>query len=188
MECFVFKSLVLASILLFSTSSSFAEPPRPHTFVPNRGIKPSQILAGNMKANISTGVRDVIYIWNRNYADPSRQIAELMKRFRTLSDTPVVPRQMLMNEQFELDRVLDTKRMLKVVERFQRDLNRTHRALFEYMSLIIGSKEGSLNGAYKSLLKEMNRMVDSYNRLAEETNREYRQKVMPYYRLNYKKR
>jgi hypothetical protein len=184
----VIKTLALILFLFFSTSSLTAAPPNPHTFVPNRGIKPSQILAANMKANISNGVRDVIYVWNQSYTDPSRQILDLMKIFKTLSDSPVVPKQLLMNQEYELKRVLDTKKMLKVLERFQKDTNQTYRLLFDYMSLIIGSKEGSLNDTYKKVLKEMKRMVKSYNRLAQETNRQYRQKVMPYYKLNYKKR
>jgi len=97
----VIKTLALILFLFFSASSLTAAPPNPHTFVPNRGIKPSQILAANMKANISKGVRDVIYVWNQSYTDPSRQILDLMKIFKTLSDSPVVPKQLLMNQEYE---------------------------------------------------------------------------------------
>ena len=144
-------------------------------------------MAANMKANISNGVRDMIYVWNRKYSKPVRQLSDLMKIFKYLSDSPVIPKQMLMNQEFELYRVLDTGKMIKVLDRFQEDTNKAYRSLFEYMSLVIGSKQGSMNKAYKELLKDMKRMVESYNRLAKETNRQYRQKVMPYYRLNYKK-
>jgi len=181
------KPLIFICVSLFFTLPLLSAPPNPHTFVPNRGAKPSQIMAMNMQENIGHGVRDVIYVWNRKYANPARQIADLLKLFKYLSDSPMIPKQMLLNSQFELYRILDTKRMIKVLDRFQKDVNQTYRALFDYMSLIIGTKEGSMNKAYKMVLKNMNRMVESYNRLAKETNRQYRQKVMPYYALNYKK-
>ena len=182
------KSLLLALVLFSSTHSLIAAPPNPDTFVPNRAVRPSQILAIYMKKNISKGVRDVIYIWNRSYPNPTKQILDLMKIFKYLSNSPVVPKQMLMNEEFELKRVLNTRKMLKALDRFQKELNTTHRALFEYISLIIGSKQGDTEEAYRKVLKEMNRMVNGYNRLAEVVNRQYRQKVMPYYKLNYKKK
>lgn len=182
------KSLLLAFFLFFSAQSLLAAPPNPDTFVPNRAKRPSQILALYMKNNISKGIRDVIYIWNRSYPNPSRQIVDLMKIFKSFSNSPMVPKQMLMNEEFELKKVLDTKKMLKALDRFQKELNTTHRALFEYISLIIGSKQGDIEKAYKEVLKEMNRMVKGYNHLAKVTNRQYGQKVMPYYALNYKKR
>jgi hypothetical protein len=187
-ESFVIKTLILAFVLLSPAHTLFAAPPNPDTFVPNRAAKPSQILAVYMKNNISKGIRDVIYIWNRSYSDPSKQIVDLMKIFKYFSNSPVVPKQMLMNEEFELKRVLDTKKMLKALDRFQKELNTTHRALFEYISLIIGSKQGDIEKAYKKVLKEMKHMVKGYNRLAKVTNQQYRQKVMPYYALNYKKR
>ena len=181
------KQLTFICLWLFLALPLLSAPPNPHTFVPNRGAKPSQLMAINMQENIGHGVRDVIYVWNRKYANPAKQIADLLKIFKYLSDAPVVPKQMLLNSQFELYRILDTKRMLKVLDQFQKDLNQAYRALFEYMSVIIGSRQGSMNKSYKVVLQKMNRMVDSYNRLAKETNRQYRQKVMPYYALNYKK-
>ncbi len=144
-------------------------------------------MAANMKSNISNGVRNVIYIWNRTYANPTGQISDLLVVFKYLSNAPALPRQMLLNKEFELYRVLDTKKMLKALDRFQEDVNLAYRALFEYSNLIIGSKQGSMDDAYETLLKEMNRMVKSYNSLAKVANTEYKQKVMPYYALDYKK-
>ncbi|HHH37669.1 MAG TPA: hypothetical protein ENK77_03535 [Epsilonproteobacteria bacterium] len=181
------KALTLVAIVCFSTLAVNAAPPNPHTFVPNRGIKPSKIMAANMKSNISNGVRNVIYIWNRTYANPTGQISDLLVVFKYLSNAPALPRQMLLNKEFELYRVLDTKKMLKALDRFQEDVNLAYRALFEYSNLIIGSKQGSMDDAYETLLKEMNRMVKSYNSLAKVANTEYKQKVMPYYALDYKK-
>ena len=182
------KPLFLSFVLLFSTLTLDAVPPNPHTFVPNRGIEPSKIMAGNMKANISKGVRDVIYIWNHTYANPSGQISDLLVIFKYLSNAPAIPKQMLMNEEFEIYRVLDTKKMLKALDRFQEDTNQAYRALFEYSSLIIGTKQGSMDDSYKKLLKGMDRMVKSYNHLAQVANKEYGKKVMPYYALDYKKK
>jgi len=183
----VIKALTLVAIVCFSTLILNAAPPNPHTFVPNRGIKPSKIMAANMKSNISNGVRNVIYIWNRTYANPTGQISDLLAVFKYLSNAPALPKQMLLNKEFELYRVLDTKKMLKALDRFQEDVNLAYRALFEYSNLIIGSKQGSMDDAYETLLKEMNRMVKSYNSLAKVANAEYKQKVMPYYALEYKK-
>ena len=174
-------------MLLFSVLPLLAAPPNPHTFVPNRGIKPSKVMAVYMKGNITKGVHDVIYVWNRTYSAPARQIADLMNLFKYLSDSPVIPKQMLENEQFQLYRVLDTKKMIRALDRFQADLNKTYKTLFEYSSLIIGSKDGSMNKVHKTLLRDMKRMVKSYNHLAQVTNKQYRKKVMPYYKLNYKK-
>ena len=140
-----------------------------------------------MKVHIAQGVRTVIYIWNRNYPNPSRQIADLLKVFKSLSDSLILPKQMLQNSEFELYRVLDTQSMLKVLDSFQKDVDQAQRALFEYMSLIIGTRQGSMEKAYKTLFKKMHHVVESYNRLAKETNRQYHQKVMPFYRLDYKK-
>ena len=141
-----------------------------------------------MRNNISTGVREAIYVWNRSYKDPMKQILDLMLIFRELSNTPVVPKQMLMNQEFELKKILNTKKMIKALDHFSKAANHTYETLFNYSSLIIGTKEGSMNKSYKDLIKEMSRMVKSYNYLAKVTNEEYRQKVMPYYKLNYKKR
>ncbi len=98
-----------------------------------------------------------------------------------------MPKQMLENEQFQLYRVLDTKKMIKALDRFQADLNKTYKTLFEYSSLIVGSKDGSMNKVHKALFRDMKRMVKSYNHLAQVTNKQYRKKVMPYYKLDYKK-
>lgn len=184
----MFKTLFVALALLFSTQFVLAAPPKPNTFVPNRGIKPSKVLAANMKAGISNGVRKMIYIWNLTYKDPTRQIADLMRLFKYLSDTPVMPKQMLENETFELYRVVNTKKMIKALDRFQKDTNRTYKSLFEYSSYIIGSKDGDLNKAYRAVTRDMKRMVKSYNHLAQVTNKQYRRKVMPYYALNQKKK
>ena len=181
------KPLVFISILFFSTLPLLSEPPNPHTFIPNRGVGPSKIMAINMKENIVVGIRNVIYVWNQNYRNPANQIADLLKIFKYLSNSPAIPKQILLNKEFEIYRVLDTKKMLKVLDRFQEDTNKAYRALFEYMSLILGTKQGSMEKAYKEVIKDMGRMVDSYNVLAKETNRQYRKKVMPYYALNYKK-
>ena len=144
-------------------------------------------MAADMQANIGHVVRKIIYVWNRKYSEPQRQIADLLRLFEVLSDAPVVPKQMLLNSQYELYRVLDTASILKKLDRFQKDVDRTYQALFEYMSLIIGSRQGSMSHAYRMVLKEMKRMVGSYNDLAKETNRQYRRKVLPYYALNYQK-
>ncbi len=184
----MFKSLLIVSALLFSAQFTVAAPPKPNTFVPNRGSKPSKILAIGMKRDISNGVRDMIYIWNLKYADPKRQIADMMRHFRSLSDSPVMPKQMLENEQFELYRVLNTKKMIKALDRFQKDTNKTYKSLFTYTSYVIGSKDGDYNKAYKMVVKDMKRMVRSYNHLASVTNKQYRQKIMPQYSLNQKKK
>ena len=164
-----------------------AVPPTPQTFVPNRAAEPSRILIGNMKANISNGVRDVVYVWNHSYSEPALQIADLMKIFKYLSDSPVMPKQMLMNETFRLHQVMDTKKMLKALDRYQKDVNRVYRTLFEYSSLIVGTKVGDITKEYKAMSRDMNRMVKSYNSLAKVTNGQYRSKVMPYYSLNLRK-
>ena len=181
------KYLTLVFILLFSVPSAVAAPPNPHTFVPNRGIKPSKVMAAYMKGNITKNVRNVIYVWNHSYKVPSLQIVDLMRIFKYLTESPKLPKQMLENEEFQLYRVLDTKRMIRALDRFQADLDKTYRALFEYASLINGSKDGSMNKAYKVVLRDMKKMVKSYNHLAQVTNKQYRKKVMPYYKLNYKK-
>ncbi len=187
MEPFVIKYFIVVFSLLFSTLPALAAPPNPHTFVPNRGVKPSKVMAVYMKGTITKGVHDVIYVWNRSYPVPVQQIGDLVRIFKYLSDSPVMPKQMLENEEFQLYRVLNTKKMIKALDRFQKDVDKAYRALFEYSSLVIGSKDGSMNKAYKALFRDMKRMVKSYNHLAEVTNREYRKKVMPYYKLNYKK-
>jgi len=188
MEYLVLKTAIYATILFFFASSLGATPPNPHTFVPDRAAKPSLILANYMRNNISGGVRQAIYVWNLSYKDPLKQVLDLLQVFKVLSDTPVVPKQMLMNQEFELKRLLNTQKMIKALEHFEKAANRTYDILFNYSSLIIGTKQGSMNQSYKELIKEMGRMVKSYNYLAEVTNKEYRQKVMPYYKLNYKKR
>jgi len=184
----VIKYLALIFILLYPALPAVAAPPNPHTFVPNRGIRPSKVMAAYMKANIVKSVRQVIYIWNRSYAAPIQQIGDLVRTFKYLSDSPVIPKQMLENEEFQLYRVLDTKKMIKALDRFQTDADKAYKALFEYSSLVIGSKDGSMNKAYKTLTRDMKRMVRSYNNLAKVTNGQYGQKVMPYYKLNYKKK
>ena len=181
------KYFIVVFSLFFSTLSVVAAPPNPHTFVPNRGVKPSKVMAAYMKGNITKGVHDVIYVWNRSYSVPVQQIGDLVRIFKYLSDSPVMPKQMLKNEEFQLYRVLNTKKMIKALDRFQKDVDKAYRALFEYSSLVIGSKDGSMNKAYKALFRDMKRMVKSYNHLAQVSNREYRKKVMPYYKLNYKK-
>jgi hypothetical protein len=145
-------------------------------------------MAAYMKKNISNSVKEVIIVWNRRYKDPMKQILDLMLIFKSLSNAPGLPRQMLMNKEFELDRVLRTKPLIKALERFQKTANKTYQTLFEYSSLIIGSKQGSMNDAYRELLKDMKYVVSDYNRLAQVANKEYRQKVMPYFKLDYKKR
>ena len=182
----IFLSVIF--IMLVSSVNVSAVPPSPHTFVPNRGAIPSKILAMNMKQNISGGIRQAIIIWNKKYSDPTYQISDLLKLFKFLSDTPQVPIQMLKNKEFELFRVLDTERMLKYLEKFKEDTNSAYRSLFEYSSLVVGSKQGSMEDAYKDMLKKMRYMVNSYNRLAKEVNRQYKQKIMPYYALDYKKK
>jgi len=182
----VFKSLCVALVFLFSTLSLQAAPPNPHTFVPNRGIKPSIIMAHYMKENISDGVKKAIYVWNQKYVNPNGQIADLLIVFRVLSEASGLPKQMLENEEFELKNVLNTSSMLSALERFERDTNAAYRTIFEYASLVINSKKGNIDSTYRDLFRKMGQMVDSYNNLAEVTNKQYRKKVLPYYKLNYK--
>ncbi len=182
------KILLVVLSLLFSTQFAVGELAKPNTFVPNRGIEPSKLLASNMKAEISNDVKKMIYIWNHQYDDPVRQISDLMKLFKYLSDTPMIPKQLLQNEEFELYRVLDTKKMIKALERFQKDTNSAHKSLFRYTSYVIGSKDGDYNKAYKVVKKDIKQVVNSYNHLAKVTNKQYRQKIMPYYSLNQKKK
>ncbi len=184
----MFKTLLVVLSLLFSTQFAISAPAKPNTFVPNRGLEPSKLLAANMKTGISDGVKKMIYIWNGQYDDPVRQIADLMNLFKYLSDTPMIPHQLLENEEFELYRVLDTKKIIKALARFQKDTNRAYKALFDYTSYVIGSKDGDYNKAYKVVTKDMKRMVKSYNHLAKVTNKQYRQKIMPYYSLSQKKK
>ena len=184
----MFKSLFVVIALLFSTQYAVAAPPKPNTFVPNRGLKPSKLLALNMKRGISDRVKRMIYIWNKTYSDPVRQISDLMVLFRTLSDSPVMPKQLLENEEFELYRVVNTKKMIKALDRFQKDTNKTYKSLFDYSSYVIGSKDGDYNKAYKLVKKDMRRMVNSYNHLASVSNKQFRRKVMPMYSLNQKKK
>jgi len=173
--------------LFASVQNVPAAPPSPQSFVPNRAATPRMVLLNNMKANISNGVRDVVYVWNRRYSSPEKQVADLLRIFKYLSDAPVMPRQMLLNETFELDKVMKTERLLDALETYQKELNRSYRTLFDYSSLIVGTKEGNIMKTYKKLLRDMEKMVDSYNHLARVVNREYRKKVMPYYRLDLKK-
>jgi len=181
------KSIFITAAMIFSTLNLNASPPKPNTFVPNRGLKPSVNLAEYMRANIGQGTRNLIIVWNKDYDRPADQIAELMTLFRDLSDTPKIPIQMLANREFELDKVLNTKKMLKVLKIFQDDLNNAYKTLFEYSSLIIGSKEGNIDKEYKQMLKDIQKVVNSYNSVAKVTNGQYNQKVLPYYKLNYKK-
>lgn len=180
------KSIFIAIALIFSTLTLNASPPKPNTFVPNRGLIPSVNLAEYMRANIGQGIRGLIIIWNREYDSPAKQIADLMILFKGLSDTPKIPIQMLENKEFELDKALNTSRMLRPLKRFQENLNQAYKTLFEYSSLIIGSKDGDINAAYKKMLRDITKVVNSYNSVAKVTNGQYKQKVLPYYRLNYK--
>ncbi|RLA76436.1 MAG: hypothetical protein DRG30_02850 [Epsilonproteobacteria bacterium] len=184
----MFKTFFVVFALFFLTQFAVAELAKPNTFVPNRGLKPSKVLAANMRGGISGSVKETIYIWSRQYEDPVKQISDLMKIFKYLSDTPVMPKQMLENKEFELYRVLDVKKMIKALDLFQKDVNRAYRSLFEYTSYIIGSKDGDYNRAYKVVTKDIKRMINSYNHLAKVTNKQYRQKIMPYYTLNKKKK
>lgn len=174
-------------VLLFSAAFVTAAPPNPHTFVPNRAAKPSIVLAKYMRANISGGIRNFIFVWNRSYDNPTLQVADMMKIFDTLSNSPVLPKQMLENQEFQLYRLLDTKKMLKALDRYQKTLKTGFRSLFEYSSLIVGTKDGSMNKAYKKMNRDMKKVVKSYNHLAKVTNKQYGQNIMPYYELNYKK-
>ncbi len=180
------KSLVVAVVMAFVVQSIYASPPKPNTFVQNRGLKPSVNLAEYMRANIGVGTRNLIIIWNKDYDRPANQIADLMILFRSYSDTPKVPIQMLSNKEFELNKVLNTKKMLKPIRRFQADLNQAYKSLFAYSSLIIGSKEGNIGQGYKIMLRDVQKVVNSYNSVAKVTNGQYKQKVLPYYKLNYK--
>lgn len=167
-------------------STLTATPPKPNTFVVNRGIEPSMKLATYMKAHISKGVRDVIIVWNREYNNPSKQISDLNFIFASLSDTPKLPKQILLNKEYEIYRVLNTKRVIKALDRLQLDINKAYKSLFEYSSVIIGSKDGSMEKRYNDMIRSMQTMVNSYNNLAKVTNKEYKQNYMPYYNLNTK--
>ncbi len=175
--------MALLSSVLYLT----AAPPNPHTFVPNRAAKPSIVLAEYMRANISGGMRVFISVWNRSYDNPALQVADMMKIFDALSNSPVLPKQMLINQEFQLYRLLDTKKMVKALDRYQKDLNTGFRSLFEYSSLVVGTKDGNMNKAYKKMNKDMKKVLKSYNYVAKVTNKQYGQKIMPYYKLNYKK-
>lgn len=164
-----------------------ATPPQPHTFVENRGLEPSMKLATYMKANISKSVRNVIVVWNRSYSDPNQQIADLLTLFRQLTDTTQLPRQIILNKEFEIYRVLNTKKLVKAFDRLDQDIDRAYKALFTYSSVVIGTIDGSMQSRYKKMLSSMQCMVNSYNNLAKVTNKEYKQNYLPYYKLNYKK-
>jgi len=180
------KNILITMTIIFATVNLNASPPKPNTFVPNRGLIPSVNLAKYMRANIGRDIRGIIIVWNREYDSPATQIADLLILFRDLSDTPKIPIQMLENKEFELDKVLNTKKMLKVLRVFQTNLNQTYKTLFEYSSLIIGSKNGDIDKEYKRMLRDMQKVVNSYNSVAKVTNGQYKQKILPYYKLDYK--
>jgi len=181
------KLLSIIGLFIFLILDIVAAPPKPATFVENRGIEPSLKLIKYMRSDISAEIERVIYVWNDTYDNPSDQIAELIIIFRTLSDSPKLAKQMLLNKKFELYRVLHTKKIVKELDRFQNDINAAYKALFNYSSIIIGSQDGSMIKRYNLMVKRMKIMVDSYNRLVKVTNSEYKRKYLPYYKLNYKK-
>ena len=180
------KLLSIVGLVFLLTSTLVATPPKPNTFVTNRGVEPSMKLATYMKANISQGIRDVIVVWNRKYPNPSRQISDLNFIFKSLTDTPKVPKQVLLNKEYEIYRVLNTKKLINALDRLQTDINKAYKALFEYSSVIIGTVDGSMDKRYNKMLSTMQTMVNSYNNLAKVSNKEYKQNYLPYYRLNSK--
>ena len=184
----MFKILITTiAFLVLSTTVVTAAPPNPDTFVPNRGAEPKIVMLEDMKVNISGNIRKVVYVWNLNYAKPSLQIADLMLIFKYLSNAPKLPKQMLMNKAYYMNTAIDTKKMIKVLDSFQGSINKAYRALFEYASVIDGTKNGSLEKRYKEMNKAMKKMMKSYNKLVKVTNEQYRAKVLPYYQLNVKK-
>ena len=181
------KLLSIVALFVLMTLDMVATPPKPATFVENRGIEPSLELIKYMKSDISGEVERVIYVWNDTYENPSEQIAELITIFRTLSDSPKLAKQLLLNKKFELYRVLHTEVIVRALDRFQNDINRAYRALFNYSSVIIGTQDGSMIKRYDIMVKSMKIMVDSYNHLVKVTNSEYKKRYLPYYKLNYKR-
>lgn len=139
-----------------------------------------------MQANISQGIRDVIVVWNRQYDNPSKQITDLNYIFDSLLDTPKLPKQVLLNKEYEIYRVLDTKKLINALDRLQVDIDKAYKSLFEYSSVIIGSKDGSMQARYNTMISSMQTMINSYNNLVKVTNREYKQNYLPYYNLNTK--
>jgi hypothetical protein len=184
----VFKTLfTVIAFVLSSTAAITAAPPNPQTFVPNCGAVPKMVMLEDMQVNISGNVRKVVYVWNLNYTKPALQISDLMLIFKYLSNAPKRPRQMLMNKAFYMNAAIDTKKMIKVLDDFQKSINKAYRALFEYASVVDGTKSGSLEKRYKEMNKAMKKMMNSYNKLVKVTNKQYRAKVLPYYQLNIKK-
>ena len=171
-------------VVALATSSLFAAPPLPSTFVPAKDNTPKMVLLHMMQNNMSKGVAEVITIWNKDYPNPKVQIAQLLKKFKTLSNSPTMPKQLLKNETYELKNEMNTVEMLLVLDRLHRELNKTYHALFEYSSVIFDTKEGDATVLHSRLVKEMQNMVRDYNAVVKITNREYGSKVLPYYKLN----
>ncbi|MEA3420026.1 MAG: hypothetical protein U9Q90_11580, partial [Campylobacterota bacterium] len=181
----MFKTLfTVITFLMLSTTAITAAPPSPQTFVPNRGAVPKMVMLEDMEVNISGNVKKVVYVWNLDYAKPSLQIGDLMLIFKYLSNAPKRPKQMLMNKTYSMNTAIDTKKMIKALDNFQESINRTYRSLFEYASVIDGTKDGSLDKRYKAMYKDMKKMMNSYNKLVKVTNKQYRAKVLPFYQLD----
>lgn len=176
--------LNITTVLALATTALLAAPPAPSTFVATNDKTPQIILLNIMQNEISKGVAEVVTIWNKDYPNPKVQIAYLLKKFKTLSNTPIMPKQLLKNESYELKKKINTVAMLKTLDIFHKQLNKTYRALFEYSSAIFDTKKGDATQLYNILVKEMQNMVRDYNAVVKITNREYGSKVLPYQKLN----
>jgi hypothetical protein len=99
-----------------------------------------------------------------------------------------LPIQILQNEKFQLYRVLKPKKIIRALDIFQKRTDKTYKSLLRYTNLILGKKDGDMDDAYDAVLRDMQKMIDSYNYLAKVTNGQYKKKVMPYYNLDQRKK
>ena len=179
------KKIIVTVLLLFvPLANTFCAPPTPESFTPSQNSKPRVVLVNIMNAQISQGVQRVVTLWNKDYANPQDQIMHLMRVFKKFSDSPKMPIQLLKNKTYQLQEVLDSKKMITHLEALQKQINITYHVLFDYASLLAKTKEGNIDQVYGYLLQEMPRMIESYNSVAKVTNQEYGSKVLPYYKLN----
>ncbi len=178
------KKTLLALLLSLSFSNLCSAPPTPQSFASSQSSKPREVLVNIMDAQISQGVERIITLWNKDYANPQDQIMHLMRVFRKFSDSPKMPLQLLKNETYKLQEVLNSNKIILHLEALQKQINITYHILFDYASLLAKTKEGDIDSIYSYLLQEMPRMVESYNSVAKVTNQEYGSEVLPYYRLN----
>ena len=171
-------------IYILLTQILYPAPPSPHSFATQDTTISQKILLDMIKGDISNGIDKMITVWNKDYPDPKTQMVVLMRVYKELSNSPKMPRQLLLNETYQLKKVINTKRMIDALDALQKQLDITHHVLFDYLSILAKTKDGNINRVYSYLLKEMPIVVSRYNSLAKVTNIEYKRVLLPYYRLD----